>query len=71
MPAYGTNLSPSEVTALVRFLETLKPMGAASGDRYISAGANAAGAARTTLKSKPLVGLGTPSDNRSTLRDYD
>ncbi len=27
MPAYGKNLSPSEVTALVRFLETLKPMG--------------------------------------------
>ena len=27
MPAYGKNLSPSETTALVRFLETLKPPG--------------------------------------------
>ncbi|HLH33781.1 MAG TPA: cytochrome b N-terminal domain-containing protein [Alloacidobacterium sp.] len=27
MPAYGKNLSPPEVTALVQFLETLKPMG--------------------------------------------
>lgn len=27
MPAYGKNLSPPEVTALVRFLETLKPAG--------------------------------------------
>jgi ubiquinol-cytochrome c reductase cytochrome b subunit len=27
MPAYGKNLSPAEVTALVRFLETLKPIG--------------------------------------------
>ncbi len=27
MPAYGKNLSPAEVTALVRFLETLKPLG--------------------------------------------
>ena len=27
MPAYGKNLSPAEVTALVRFLETLKPVG--------------------------------------------
>ncbi len=27
MPAYGKNLSPPEVTALVRFLETLKPDG--------------------------------------------
>jgi ubiquinol-cytochrome c reductase cytochrome b subunit len=27
MPAYGKNLSPPEVTALVRFLETLKPPG--------------------------------------------
>jgi len=27
MPAYGKNLSPPEVTALVRFLETLKPVG--------------------------------------------
>ena len=27
MPAYGKNLSPAEVTALVRFLETLKPSG--------------------------------------------
>ena len=27
MPAYGKNLSPPEVTALVRFLETLKPTG--------------------------------------------
>jgi ubiquinol-cytochrome c reductase cytochrome b subunit len=25
MPAYGKNLSPSEVTALVSFLETLHP----------------------------------------------
>jgi ubiquinol-cytochrome c reductase cytochrome b subunit len=25
MPAYGKNLSPPEVTALVRFLETLHP----------------------------------------------
>jgi ubiquinol-cytochrome c reductase cytochrome b subunit len=27
MPAYGKNLTPPEVTALVRFLETLKPAG--------------------------------------------
>lgn len=27
MPAYGKNLSPAEVTALVRFLKTLKPSG--------------------------------------------
>ena len=27
MPAYGKNLSPPEVNALVRFLETLKPAG--------------------------------------------
>ena len=27
MPAYGKNLSPPETTALVRFLETLKPAG--------------------------------------------
>jgi ubiquinol-cytochrome c reductase cytochrome b subunit len=27
MPAYGKNLSPSETTALVRFLETMKPPG--------------------------------------------
>ena len=27
MPAYGKNLSPSETTALVRFLETMKPAG--------------------------------------------
>src|SRR5580658_5129383 len=27
MPAYGTSLSPSEITALVRFLETMKPAG--------------------------------------------
>ena len=27
MPAYGKNLSPPEVTALVRFLETMKPPG--------------------------------------------
>ena len=27
MPAYGKNLSPSEVTALVAFLETLHPAG--------------------------------------------
>jgi ubiquinol-cytochrome c reductase cytochrome b subunit len=27
MPAYGKNLSPAEVTALVHFLETLKPIG--------------------------------------------
>ncbi|HVJ09395.1 MAG TPA: cytochrome b N-terminal domain-containing protein [Acidisarcina sp.] len=27
MPAYGKNLSPAEVTALVRFLETLRPEG--------------------------------------------
>jgi ubiquinol-cytochrome c reductase cytochrome b subunit len=27
MPAYGKNLTPAEVTALVRFLETLKPIG--------------------------------------------
>ena len=26
MPAYGKNLSPSEVTALVQFLETLHPV---------------------------------------------
>jgi ubiquinol-cytochrome c reductase cytochrome b subunit len=26
MPAYGKNLSPSETTALVRFLETLHPL---------------------------------------------
>jgi ubiquinol-cytochrome c reductase cytochrome b subunit len=25
MPAYGTNLSPAETTALVAFLETLHP----------------------------------------------
>ncbi len=25
MPAYGTNLSPAETTALVAFLETLRP----------------------------------------------
>lgn len=30
MPAYGKNLSPSEVTALVRFLQTLKPIGQAA-----------------------------------------
>jgi ubiquinol-cytochrome c reductase cytochrome b subunit len=27
MPAYGKNLSPSETTALVQFLETLHPIG--------------------------------------------
>jgi ubiquinol-cytochrome c reductase cytochrome b subunit len=27
MPAYGKNLSPAEVTALVSFLETLHPAG--------------------------------------------
>ena len=27
MPAYGKNLSPAEVTALVAFLETLHPPG--------------------------------------------
>jgi ubiquinol-cytochrome c reductase cytochrome b subunit len=27
MPAYGKNLSPAETTALVAFLETLKPAG--------------------------------------------
>ena len=27
MPAYGKNLSPAETTALVRFLETMKPAG--------------------------------------------
>jgi len=27
MPAYGKNLSPPEVTALVAFLETLRPEG--------------------------------------------
>ena len=27
MPAYGKNLSPAETTALVRFLETMKPVG--------------------------------------------
>jgi len=27
MPAYGKNLSPAEVTALVAFLETLHPAG--------------------------------------------
>jgi ubiquinol-cytochrome c reductase cytochrome b subunit len=26
MPAYGKNLSPSETTALVQFLETLHPV---------------------------------------------
>jgi ubiquinol-cytochrome c reductase cytochrome b subunit len=28
MPAYGKNLSPAEVNALVAFLETLRPAGA-------------------------------------------
>ena len=27
MPAYGKNLSPAEVNALVAFLETLRPRG--------------------------------------------
>jgi ubiquinol-cytochrome c reductase cytochrome b subunit len=27
MPAYGKNLKPAEVTALVSFLETLRPAG--------------------------------------------
>jgi len=27
MPAYGKNLSPAETTALVAFLETLRPAG--------------------------------------------
>ena len=27
MPAYGKNLSPAEVNALVAFLETLRPPG--------------------------------------------
>lgn len=26
MPAYGKNLNPAEVTALVSFLETLRPL---------------------------------------------
>jgi hypothetical protein len=26
MPAYGTNLTPAEVNALVAFLETLRPV---------------------------------------------
>jgi len=29
MPAYGKNLSPAETTALVAFLETLRPAGQA------------------------------------------
>ena len=29
MPAYGKNLSPAETTALVAFLETLRPVGQA------------------------------------------
>ena len=42
MPAYGKNLSPAEVTALVSFLETLHPEGqrpaSDSSQRYISTG---------------------------------
>jgi ubiquinol-cytochrome c reductase cytochrome b subunit len=44
MPAYGKNLSPSEVTALVSFLETLHP----SNERP------ATDASRTLAKDQPL-----------------
>jgi ubiquinol-cytochrome c reductase cytochrome b subunit len=42
MPAYGKNLSPAEVTALVSFLETLHPEGQLpahdASQQYISTG---------------------------------
>ncbi len=42
MPAYGKNLSPAEVTALVSFLETLHPEGQRpardASQQYISSG---------------------------------
>ena len=42
MPAYGKNLSPPEVTALVSFLETLHPEGQQpahdASQQYISTG---------------------------------
>lgn len=46
MPAYGTNLSPAETTALVAFLETLhpsdqRPARDAARDLVIGAGADA------------------------------
>ena len=45
MPAYGKNLSPSETTAIVAFLETLHPAGqspARDASRAIALGAEAA-----------------------------
>jgi ubiquinol-cytochrome c reductase cytochrome b subunit len=45
MPAYGKNLSPSEVTALVAFLETLRPPGVP-----LARDASAAAAAPTTTE---------------------
>jgi ubiquinol-cytochrome c reductase cytochrome b subunit len=45
MPAYGKTLSPPEVTALVHFLETLKPAnqpGAVDASRELQKAQNAA-----------------------------
>ncbi len=41
MPAYGKNLNPAEVTALVSFLETLRPAESACGPRCIASGDHA------------------------------
>ena len=40
MPAYGKNLNPAEVTALVSFLETLRPANQPAGARCIAGGAD-------------------------------
>ena len=45
MPAYGKNLSPAETTALVAFLETLRPAGqepARDASRAVALGASQA-----------------------------
>jgi ubiquinol-cytochrome c reductase cytochrome b subunit len=43
MPAYGKNLSPPETTALVAYLETLRPQGQAPARNASNAAARAGG----------------------------
>ena len=43
MPAYGKNLSPPETTALVAYLETLRPQGQAPARNASNAAATAGG----------------------------
>ena len=61
MPAYGKNLSPAETTALVEFLETLRPAGTSACARRTPVHRNDAGTVACTRRSWAMDEVGIVS----------